>query len=42
MGFTFNFSQQPGMSIFFLLIGVYLVFWMFISVAISVSKRARE
>ena len=42
MGFTFNLSQQPGMSIFFLLIGVYLVFWMFISVAISVSKRARE
>ena len=30
------------MSVFFLLIGIYLVFWVFISVVITVSKRARE
>lgn len=42
MGFMVNFSQQPVMSVFFLLIGIYLVFWVFISVVITVSKRARE
>jgi len=34
--------QRPFLLIGFILVGLYLVFWVFVSVAIIVSKRARE
>lgn len=35
-------AQDPLLAVGFILLGVYLLFWVFISVAITVSKRARE
>lgn len=35
-------AQRPLFTIAFILVGVYIVFWVFISVAITVSPKARD
>ena len=41
MNFFEFLSQHPLMMIGFVLMAIYLCFWVFVSVAIAVSKRAR-
>lgn len=42
MNFFQTLTQHPLMLIGFILLAVYLFFWVFVSVAITVSKRARN
>jgi hypothetical protein len=42
MSFFANLSQHPLMMVLFVLLAIYVSFWLFVSVAITVSARARE
>lgn len=42
MGFFENLSQHPLMLAGFILLMIYVSFWLFVSVAITVNARARE
>ena len=42
MEFITNLAQHPATLIGFIIITIYLLFWIFVSVAIVVSPRARE
>lgn len=42
MSFIQALAQRPLLLIGFIILAIYLVFWVFISIAIVVNKRARE